>query len=258
MLLVLSPAKNLDFDSPINTKQHSDPEFLSESQRLMDDLVKLAPQDVSSLMGISDKLGTLNYDRFQQWQQPFTPENAKQALLAFNGDVYGGLAADTFKAEDFRYAQKHLRILSGLYGVLRPMDLIQPYRLEMGVRFANDRGSNLYAFWGEQITDALNVQLKKVKSPFLLNLASNEYFKSVKAKQLDADIVTPVFKDLKGDKYRVISFFAKKARGQMAGWIIRKGIEDLAALKRFKEGGYRYNKDMSSERELVFTRDEPA
>jgi cytoplasmic iron level regulating protein YaaA (DUF328/UPF0246 family) len=257
MLLVLSPAKNLDFDSPINTKQHSDPEFLSESQRLMDDLVKLAPQDVSSLMGISDKLGTLNYDRFQQWQTPFTPDNARPAVLAFNGDVYAGLGANTFKADDYRYAQKHLRILSGLYGLLRPMDLIQPYRLEMGTRFANVAGKDLYTFWGEQITGALNRQLKSLKSETLVNLASNEYFKAVKPKLLNAQIVTPVFRDLKGDKYKVISFFAKKARGLMAAWIIENKVETVAKLKTFKGAGYRYNKALSSANDIVFTRDEP-
>ncbi len=257
MLLVLSPAKNLDFDSPINTKQHSTPEFLSESQRLIDDLVKLAPQDVSSLMGISDKLGTLNYDRFQQWQTPFTPDNARPAVLAFNGDVYTGLAADTFKADDFRYAQKHLRILSGLYGLLRPMDLMQAYRLEMGTRFANVEGKDLYAFWGDQITEALNRQLKALKSETLVNLASNEYFKAVKPKGLNGEVITPAFKDLKGDKYKVISFFAKKARGLMAAWIIQNRVETLAELKKFKGAGYRYNKVLSSANDLVFTRDEP-
>ncbi len=257
MLLVLSPAKNLDFDSPINTKQHSTPEFLSESQRLIDDLVKLAPQDVSALMGISDKLGTLNYDRFQQWQTPFTPDNARPAVLAFNGDVYTGLAADTFKADDFRYAQKHLRILSGLYGLLRPMDLMQAYRLEMGTRFANVEGKDLYAFWGDQITEALNRQLKALKSETLVNLASNEYFKAVKPKGLNGEVITPAFKDLKGDKYKVISFFAKKARGLMAAWIIQNRVETLAELKKFKGAGYRYNKTLSSANDLVFTRDEP-
>ncbi len=257
MLIVLSPAKNLDFETPAGTKQHSEPAFLDQSQRLIDDLVKLAPQDICSLMGISDKLGTLNYDRFQQWQQPFTPDNAKQALLAFNGDVYSGLAAETFKADDYRYAQKHLRILSGLYGVLRPMDLIQAYRLEMGVRFKNDTGNTLYAFWGDMITEALNKQLKSVKSEYLVNLASNEYFKAVKPKLLDAKLITPVFKDLKGDKYKVISFFAKKARGEMAAWILKNKVEDVAGLKKFKGAGYRYKASLSNDKEIVFTRDEP-
>jgi len=209
-------------------------------------------------MGISDKLGCLNYDRFQAWQKPFTQNNAKQAVLAFNGDVYSGLAAERFSADDFRYAQKHLRILSGLYGVLRPMDLMQAYRLEMGTRFANAEGKDLYAFWGEQVTTALNKQLKALKSTSVVNLASNEYFKAVKPKLLNAELITPVFKDLKGDQYKVISFYAKKARGLMAAWIIQNKVERPADLKKFKAGGYAYNKTLSSDKQMVFTRDSAA
>jgi len=255
MLIVLSPAKNLDYETPPCSKLHTQPELLEQSQRLIDELVKLAPQDVSALMGISDKLGCLNYDRFQAWQRPFAPDNAKQAVLAFNGDVYSGLAAERFTADDFRYAQKHLRILSGLYGLLRPMDLMQAYRLEMGTRFANDEGKDLYAFWGEQITTALNKQLKALKSTSVVNLASNEYFKAVKPKLLNAELITPVFKDLKGDQYKVISFYAKKARGLMAAWIIQNKLERPADLKKFKAEGYTYNGTLSSDKQLVFTRD---
>lgn len=258
MLIVLSPAKNLDYETQPGSKLHTQPEFLEQSQRLIDELVKLAPQDVSALMGISDKLGTLNYDRFQAWQTPFAPDNAKQAVLAFNGDVYSGLAAERFNAGDFRYAQKHLRILSGLYGLLRPMDLMQAYRLEMGTRFANIEGKDLYAFWGEQITDALNKQLKAVKSTSLVNLASNEYFKAVKPKLLNAELITPVFRDLKGDQYKVISFYAKKARGLMAAWIIQNKVERPADLKKFKSEGYEYNRALSTNKQLVFTRDSAA
>ncbi len=255
MLIVLSPAKNLDYETPPCSKLHTQPELLEQSQRLIDELVKLAPQDVSALMGISDKLGCLNYDRFQAWQKPFTSDNAKQAVLAFNGDVYSGLAAERFSADDFRYAQKHLRILSGLYGVLRPMDLMQAYRLEMGTRFANAEGKDLYAFWGEQVTTALNKQLKALKSTSVVNLASNEYFKAVKPKLLNAELITPVFKDLKGDQYKVISFYAKKARGLMAAWIIQNKVERPADLKKFKAEGYAYSKTLSSDKQLVFTRD---
>jgi len=255
MLIVLSPAKNLDYETPPCSKLHTQPELLEQSQLLIDELVKLAPQDVSALMGISDKLGCLNYDRFQAWQRPFAPDNAKQAVLAFNGDVYSGLAAERFTADDFRYAQKHLRILSGLYGLLRPMDLMQAYRLEMGTRFANAEGKDLYAFWGEQITTALNKQLKALKSTSVVNLASNEYFKAVKPKLLNAELITPVFKDLKGDQYKVISFYAKKARGLMAAWIIQNKLEKPADLKKFKAEGYTYNKTLSSDKQLVFTRD---
>ncbi|GAB3109994.1 peroxide stress protein YaaA [Aestuariicella hydrocarbonica] len=258
MLLVISPAKNLDYETPAKTKQSTQPDFLAESQLLIDELKQLAPQDVSQLMHISDKLGVLNFDRFQQWSQPFTADNAKQAVLAFNGDVYSGLGADSFKADDFKFAQQHLRILSGLYGLLRPLDLMQPYRLEMGTKFANQRGSNLYEFWGETITDALNQQLKTLKAEVLVNLASNEYFKSVKPKALNAEIITPVFKDWKGDKYKIISFYAKKARGLMCAYAIHNRITDVEALKGFDSEGYAYNEGMSSAHEWVFTRQQEA
>ncbi len=254
MLLVISPAKNLDYETPAKTKQSTNPDFLDESQLLIEELRQLAPQDISKLMSISDKLGVLNYDRFQQWSQPFTADNAKQAVLAFNGDVYTGLDANSFKADDFKFAQKHLRILSGLYGLLRPLDLMQPYRLEMGTKFANQRGSNLYDFWGDTITEALNQQLTSLKSDVLVNLASNEYFKSVKPKSLNAEIITPVFKDWKGDKYKIISFYAKKARGLMCAYAIHNRITNAEDLKGFDLEGYAYNEGMSSAREWVFTR----
>lgn len=254
MLLVISPAKNLDYESPVNTKQMSMPDFLDGSQQLINDLKKLAPQDVSKLMGISDKLGVLNYDRFQQWSTPFTRENARPAVLAFNGDVYAGLNASNFKADDYKFAQKHLRILSGLYGLLRPMDLMQPYRLEMGTRFATEKGKDLYEFWGESITKALNQQLKSLKSDVLVNLASNEYFKAVKPTLLNARVVTPVFKDWKGDKYKIISFYAKKARGLMCAFAIKNRTTQVDDLKGFDSEGYQYNEAMSSANEMVFTR----
>ncbi len=254
MLLVISPAKNLDFDTPAKTKQKSTPDFLDEAQLLIDELRQLAPQDISALMSISDKLGVLNYDRFQQWSTPFTDDNAKQAVLAFNGDVYTGLNAESFSAAEFKFAQKHLRILSGLYGLLRPLDLMQAYRLEMGTKFNNQRGKNLYEFWGNLITEALNKQLKLLKTDVLVNLASNEYFKSVKAKGLDANIITPVFKDWKGDKYKIISFYAKKARGLMCAYAINHQLTDVEDLKKFDSEGYAFNEAMSSEKEWVFTR----
>lgn len=254
MLLVISPAKNLDYETPAKTKQKSEPEFLDDAQQLIDELRELAPQDISSLMGISDKLGVLNYDRYQEWSTPFTEDNAKQAVLAFNGDVYTGLDANSFKADEFKFAQKHLRILSGLYGLLKPLDLMQPYRLEMGTKFANQRGKDLYQFWGETITEALNKQLKSVKSDVLVNLASNEYFKSVKPKLLNAEVITPVFKDWKGDKYKIISFYAKKARGLMAAYIIKNKLTDVEAIKGFDYEGYSFNEGMSSAKEWVFTR----
>ena len=258
MLMIISPAKTLDFDTPAKTKVSTVPDFLDQSQQLIDELRQLSPADVSELMGISDQLGQLNADRFLNWHTPFDRGNAKQAVLAFKGDVYNGLDAVSFNSQDFKFAQKHLRILSGLYGLLRPLDLIQPYRLEMGVRFSNERGANLYQFWGERLTEAVNAQLKKTKSDVLLNLASNEYFKALQHKSLHADDITPVFKDLKGGKYKVISFYAKKARGSMSAYVIKNRITKVGDIKRFKTDGYRYNAGLSSARDWVFSRDQPA
>lgn len=255
MLMVVSPAKNLDYETPAKTKQSSQPDFLEHAGILMEDLRELAPHDLSKLMSISDKLGLLNYDRNQQWQPPFDSSNAKQAVLAFNGDVYTGLDAESFKADDFKFAQKHLRILSGLYGLLKPLDLMQAYRLEMGTKFANQRGKNLYEFWGDIVTEALNAQLKKTKSEVLLNLASNEYFKAVKPKQLNAEVISPAFKDLKNGEYKIISFYAKKARGLMAAYVIKNRITDAEQLKQFDSEGYRFNEAFSSDKQWVFTRD---
>ena len=191
------------------------------------------------------------------WSAPFSLDNAKQSILAFKGDVYTGLEAETLNTAQLGFAQKHLSILSGLYGLLRPLDLMQPYRLEMGLKFANRGGKNLYEYWGDDISHAVNKQLKKSGSAVLVNLASNEYFKSVKAKQLEGEIITPVFKDLKNGKYKIISFYAKKARGQMARFIIDNELNSPDALKKFKTDGYRYNKAESTAREPVFTRDAP-
>lgn len=254
MLTVISPAKTLDFDTPGHEKIFSEPDMLDQSQQLINELRKLAPHEISQLMKISDKLGLLNYERFQQWQRPFDQGNAKQAVLAFKGDVYTGLEAETFKTNDLKFAQKHLRILSGLYGLLRPMDLIQPYRLEMGTRFANTQGKDLYTFWGSLITDSINTCLKETKSKTLVNLASQEYFKSVQEKKVNAEIITPVFKDFKNGQYKIISFFAKKARGMMSAYIIRNRITEKDGLKAFDTDGYKFNKAMSSNDQYVFTR----
>ena len=258
MLTLISPAKTLDFETAPTTRRATQPEFIEQAASLVDDARKMAPQDIALLMGGSDAIADLNHHRFMNWSAPFSLDNAKQAVLAFKGDVYTGLEAETLSADELRFAQKHLRILSGLYGLLRPLDLMQPYRLEMGLKFANNGGDNLYQFWGEQLTDAVNRDLAKSETKVLVNLASNEYYKSIKPKALDADIITPVFKDLRGGKYKVISFFAKKARGQMARYIIEKGLNDPAGIKRFRKDGYRYNKDESTAREWVFTRDNPA
>lgn len=257
MLSVISPAKTLDFETPPTTRKATQPEFLERAEALIQDARAMDPGDIQSLMGVSDKIAALNHQRFMDWHTPFNKDNAKQAILAFKGDVYTGLEAETMSAGDLAFAQKHLRILSGLYGLLRPLDLMQPYRLEMGLKFGNSGGKNLYEFWGESLTESLNKQIKKTDTPILLNLASNEYFKAVKPGALSAEVITPVFKDLKGDKYKMISFFAKKARGMMARYIIDKEVNDVAALKKFKVAGYRYSAAESSARELVFLRDEP-
>lgn len=257
MLMVISPAKTLDYDTAPTTKVTTQPDLLADSQELIDELRHLSPQAISHLMGISDALGVLNYDRFQSWSQPFTLDNAKQAVLAFKGDVYTGLDAEKFNRSEMSFAQKHLRILSGLYGLLRPLDLMQAYRLEMGTKFNNRRGKDLYQFWGDAITEKLNAQLKKLKTDTLVNLASNEYFKAVNKKQLAAEIITPVFKDLKNDQYKIISFYAKKARGMMAAWVIENGVTDVQGLVDFNRGGYRYHPAMSDSKQWVFTRDQP-
>lgn len=256
MLILLSPAKTLDFDSPINSKKNTQPRLLSHSQLLIDELSTLSANNVSALMGVSDKLGKLNAERFQQWTTPFTLDNAKQALFTFKGDVYTGMAAEHFSSRDINFAQQHLRILSGLYGVLRPLDLMQAYRLEMGTRFENTRGKNLYAFWGDLVTQEINRDLKKDKIAHVVNLASNEYFKAVKIKQLNAEIITPIFKDEKKGEFKIISFYAKKARGMMAAFIIQSQLSTINDLKKFNIAGYRFSPKESTATELVFNRRE--
>ncbi|MBW3199268.1 MULTISPECIES: peroxide stress protein YaaA [Marinobacter] len=255
MLMIISPAKTLDYESPLATETHTQPDFLDDACELIDQLKELEPHQVSNLMSISDKLGQLNAERFQSWHTPFTPDNARQAVLAFKGDVYTGLDAESFSSEDFSFAQKHLRILSGLYGLLKPLDLMQPYRLEMGTRFENTRGKDLYAFWGTKITDALN-QLLASDDKVLVNLASNEYFKSVQKKHLDARLVTPQFKDWKNGQYKMISFYAKKARGLMCRYAIQNRITQADDLKGFNLDGYYFSEDQSDNNNWVFLRDE--
>ena len=257
MLTVISPAKTLDYETPAITRQATQPAFLSRAGELVEDARRLTPGDIQRLMGVSESIANLNHERFMNWHPEFTPQNAKQALLAFKGDVYTGLEAETLDAKGLKFAQKHLRILSGLYGLLRPLDLMQPYRLEMGLRFNNRVGKNLYEFWGNDISDAVQADLKKSGSPLLINLASNEYFKSVNAKTLDAEIITPVFKDLKQGKYKMISFFAKKARGLMARFIIDRQLNDPKGLKEFDAEGSYFSKTLSTASELVFLRDKP-
>jgi cytoplasmic iron level regulating protein YaaA (DUF328/UPF0246 family) len=255
MLIVISPAKTLDYETPVSTRKSTLPAFLPRSGQLIKDIRRLQPDDLRELMGISEPLAELNHQRFMNWGEPFTTDNARQALFAFKGDVYNGLEAGSMNAADLNFAQRHLRILSGLYGLLRPLDLMQPYRLEMGLKFANSGGKNLYEFWGSDICEALASALQKSRSNVLVNLASNEYFRAVQSKRLEAEVITPVFKDLKNGKYKVISFFAKKARGQMARYIIDQRLEDVVGIKKFKVDGYKYNKAESGAFDWVFTRD---
>ena len=209
------------------------------------------------MMAISENIAALNVDRYKTFTTPFTTKNAKQAIFAFKGDVYGGLELDSFKEDDYVYAQDHLRILSGLYGCLRPLDLIQPYRLEMKTKLKNDRGENLYQFWDDRITKSINKELKKQKEPVLVNLASNEYFKSIKPKLLEGRLLNITFKETKAGKTRVVAIFAKRARGMMADYIIRNRIEKPEDLKKFKLGGYKFNKGLSDDKQWTFERPQP-
>ncbi|MBO1518190.1 peroxide stress protein YaaA [Oceanisphaera pacifica] len=256
MLIVVSPAKTLDYDTPPVVSDYTQPELLSEAALLIERARALSPADIGKLMKISDKLAGLNAARFADWQPNFTPENAKQALLAFKGDVYTGLDAETLTQDDFAFAQDHFRMLSGLYGLLRPLDLMQPYRLEMGTKLENERGKDLYAFWGNIITDKLNAALAAQGDNVLINLASNEYFKAVLPKRLEGQIITPIFKDCKNGQYKVISFYAKKARGMMARYIIQHQLTEVSQLTDFDTAGYYFVEAESSATELVFKREE--
>ena len=255
MLTVISPAKKLNYSSSVTFAAHTQPALLEHSQELLAGLKTLSPKDVCALMGLSDKLGALNYERFQEWQTPFTTDNARPAVLAFKGDVYQGLDAENLSTQQLSWAQDNLRILSGLYGLLRPLDLMQAYRLEMGTKFANDRGSDLYQFWGHIITDEINKLLAKSSDAVLLNLASNEYFKSVQAGDIQGRIVTPVFMDKKADKFKISSCGAKKARGLMSAFIIKNKLTRVEDIKQFDVDGYSYNSAMSEGDKWVFTRE---
>ncbi|MGN6389815.1 MAG: peroxide stress protein YaaA [Burkholderiaceae bacterium] len=254
MLLVLSPAKTLDFDTPPTTRRQSAPEFAGEAATLIEALRGYAPQDLAALMSLSDPLARLNVDRYASWSAAATPSNAKQAVLAFDGDVYEGLDAPSLDAGALGWLQSHLRILSGLYGVLRPLDLLQPYRLEMGTRLPTARGATLYAFWGNAVTDALHRQLRSLRSKTLVNLASEEYFRVVRPARLDARIITPVFEDWKGGRYKVISFYAKRARGLMVRHAALRRAAGVEALKDFAAEGYAYDPKVSEENVWVFRR----
>lgn len=257
MLVVVSPAKKLDFDSENTSEVTAQPRFLSQAKKLARAAKKLKSDDLRALMGISQPLADLNVARFKAFKPPFTPANARPAIDAFQGDVYVGFDAKTLSDDDREFANNHIRILSGLYGLLNPLDLIQAYRLEMGVRFSNERGANLYEFWGDRLSKAIDKDLKDHEHKILINLASNEYFKAVKARSLKAKVITPVFQDVKDGRARVISFLAKKARGMMARYIVDNRTTEPEELKNFSGGGYRFDPGQSTDTKWVFTRPQP-
>ncbi|MCU4386875.1 peroxide stress protein YaaA [Acinetobacter haemolyticus] len=256
MLALISPAKTLDYTTALPTDTYTQPRLLEQSQQLIDVCRKLSASEIASLMTVSEKIANLNVERFRDWNADFDFSNARQALFAFKGDVYTGLDAYHLKDQDIDFAQQHLRMLSGLYGLLRPLDLMMPYRLEMGTKLKNTRGHNLYEFWGSIITDQINQDLADINSKVLVNLASDEYYKSVNEKKIQAEIIKPVFLDQKNGKYKVISFYAKKARGLMARYLIENKLSRVEQLKAFDSEGYYFDAESSSDKELVFKRDE--
>ncbi len=254
MLLLLSPAKSLDYDTPLGAQPHTAPLFVKDSKVLIDVLRQQSPQQIAELMDLSDKLSALNVARYLAWSSRATEKNARQAALAFDGDVYGGLDARSLASDELAWAQDHLCILSGLYGVLRPLDLMQPYRLEMGTPLANPVGRNLYAFWGSRISDYLNTRLRSDASPVVINLASNEYFKAVDTRALKAQVVECVFQENKGGAYKIVSFFAKRARGLMARYATVNQLSHIDQLKDFDAEGYGFDAKASTPAKLVFRR----
>ncbi|CAH0532668.1 Peroxide stress resistance protein YaaA [Vibrio stylophorae] len=257
MLIVVSPAKTLDYETPLPTDRYTQPAFLDQSAQLIERCRTLTPVDIAKLMKVSDKIASLNAVRFADWAQPFSPDNARPAIFAFKGDVYTGLDAFSLSEASLAWAQQHFRMLSGLYGILKPLDLMQPYRLEMGTKLDNIKGANLYQFWGSQLAEALNQELAAEETPVLINLASNEYFKAVPTKALKAQVITPVFKDLKNGQYKMISFFAKKARGMMARYLMDQQATSPEIIKSFDVAGYYFVPELSTTTEWVFHRDAP-
>jgi len=252
--MLISPAKSLDMQASVPDINPTQARLLDDSQQLINKLQELNPEQIQKLMGISEKLSELNYQRFQDWVQS---DSALQcpALFAFQGDVYQGLGADTLSIDEIEFAQQHLRILSGLYGLLRPLDLMQAYRLEMGTKFTNERGANLYAFWGDKISTLIEADMLSGEAPELVNLASNEYFKAVKPKLIASKVITPVFKDFKNDQYKIISFYAKKARGLMVAYALKNKITQAEQLKGFDSAGYHFSEELSDDKQWVFIRD---
>ena len=256
MLFILSPAKNLNDKDPAPIKEYSQPVLLNEAEILMAELRELAPHELAELMRVSDKIALLNFQRNSLWHTPFTPENAKQAIYLFNGDVYEGINPYTLNPSHIHYLQQHVRLLSGLYGLLRPLDLIQAYRLEMGTPFTNSRGKNLYEFWGNRLTTLINHTLQEQSNTTLINLASQEYYKSLQTQYINAKIITPIFKDQKNGQYKIISFYAKRARGLMVRYAAEHQINQPEQLKQFNYEGYAYNEAASNDTEWVFLREQ--
>ena len=254
MLIVVSPAKSLDYESKGLSRKFTEPEFLDDAKILNEKIKNFEPDQLAELQHISSDLAELNFVRNTSWQTPFTLKNSRQSIYAFRGDVYLGIQAENYSGHDLNFAQKHLRILSGLYGLLRPLDLMQAYRLEMGTPLKNARGKNLYEFWGSKLSEKLNSEFLKQKRKVLINLASNEYFSAIQTDVLDAEIITPVFKDYSNGKYKIVSFFAKKARGLMVSHIVKNRITSPSNLKHFDGDGYRYCEEQSTKSELVFLR----
>jgi hypothetical protein len=254
MIAVISPAKKLNFNAESPIKAFTQCDFLDESKKLVDKAKDYTVDDIMKLMSVSENIANLTVQRFQDWKLPFDEQNAKQAALAFNGDTYTGLDVETFSQDDFNYSQEHLRILSGLYGLLRPLDLIQPYRLEMGTTMNNSKGKNLYEFWGTKISEQLNRDINNNKSKYIVNCASDEYFKVIDFPTLNVPVIKPIFKDVKNGVPKVISFFAKRARGMMSKYIIKNRVKSIDDLHGFNDNGYAFQPDQSENHELVYIR----
>jgi cytoplasmic iron level regulating protein YaaA (DUF328/UPF0246 family) len=254
MIAILSPAKTLNFDRRYEHVEHSQPIFRAQAVEIMEILREYSPIDMAGLMKINDELAERNFFRHIEWKEDHTIENSKQSILAYHGAVYQGLNAETFNEKQLLYAQQHLRILSGLYGVLRPLDIVQPYRLEMATKLRNSRGKDLYTFWKEDITSHFNEEFDKEPDRVLINLASNEYFSAIDGRKLNAQVITPVFKEYRQGVYKNITIYAKRARGLMARYIVENEIDNVEGLRAFEEEGYEFNVSLSNEKELVFTR----
>ena len=256
MLVLLSPSKSLDYDNPVPIEEHTTPQFLDDAEELIEVMRGYSRPQLQKLMDISEKLAELNYNRYRDFETPFSPDNARQAIFAFTGDVYRDFRLDDYDTEQFAFLQDHVRILSGLYGLLRPLDLMQAYRLEMGTKLKTDRGESLYDFWGASIAEAINAAMDATNDEVVLNLASNEYFRAVGKRRLNGRVLNVKFKDLRGDTYRTISFYLKRLRGTMTDYMVRHRITDPEGLKEFNELNYYFSEERSSDNQFVFLRDE--